>query len=41
VRLLYGLVDPSNTGMIALARRLGFDVDEVPGGATVVVSLAL
>jgi acetyltransferase len=41
LRLLYGLVDPSNTGMIALARRLDFDIDEVPNGATVVVSLDL
>lgn len=41
VQLLYGLVDPSNAGMIALARRLGFDVDEGPAGAMVVVSLEL
>ena len=41
LRLLYGLVDRSNTAMIALARRMGFDVDEVPAGATVVVTLAL
>ena len=41
LRLLYGLVDRSNTAMIALARRLGFDVDEVPAGATVVVTLEL
>lgn len=41
VRLLYGLVAPSNVGMLALARRLGFDVDKVPGGTTAVVSLAL
>jgi hypothetical protein len=27
--------------MIALARRLDFDIDEVPNGATVVVSLDL
>ena len=39
VRLLYGLVDPSNTGMLSLARRVGFDIDHVPGGSTVVVSL--
>jgi len=39
--LLYGLVDRSNTAMIALARRMGFDVDEVPAGATVVVTLEL
>jgi len=38
VSLLYGLVNPSNTAMIALARRLKFDVDEVPDIATVVVS---
>ncbi|HSV19312.1 MAG TPA: GNAT family N-acetyltransferase [Casimicrobiaceae bacterium] len=38
---LYGLVNASNSAMIALARRLGFDVDEVPGGATVVVSLEM
>lgn len=36
--LLYGLVDRSNTAMIALARRLRFDVDEAPVGATVVVT---
>ena len=41
LRLLYGLVDPSNAAMIALARRLGFDVDEVPAGATVVVTREL
>jgi len=40
-RLLYGLVNASNTAMMALARRLGFDIDEVPGGATVVVSLEM
>jgi acetyltransferase len=40
VRQLYGLVAPTNTGMLALARRLGFDVDHVPGGTTAVVSLA-
>jgi hypothetical protein len=39
--MLYGLVDPANAGMIALAQRLGFDIDHVPGGATVVVSLEL
>jgi acetyltransferase len=41
VRLLYGLVDRSNTSMIALAQRLGFDIDEVPTGATVVASMEL
>lgn len=41
IRMLYGLVDPANAAMIALAQRLGFDVDHVPGGATVVVSLEL
>ena len=41
VRLLYGLVDPSNTSMLALARRLSFDIDHVPGGSTSVVSLEL
>ena len=41
LRLLYGLVDRSNTAMIALARRMGFDVYEVPAGATVVVTLEL
>jgi len=40
VRLLYGLVDPSNAAMIGLARRLGFDVDDKTG-AKVVVSLEL
>lgn len=39
--LLYGLVDPANVGMLALARRLGFEIDHVPGGVTVVVSLDL
>jgi RimJ/RimL family protein N-acetyltransferase len=39
VRLLYGLVNASNAAMIGLARRLGFDVDEVPGSGTVIVSL--
>ena len=39
MRLLYGLVDPSNIGMLGLARRLGFDVDHRPGEATVVVSI--
>jgi acetyltransferase len=38
LRLLYGLVDRSNTAMIELARRLRFEVDEVPAGATVVVT---
>jgi acetyltransferase len=41
VRLLYGLVSPSNAGMLALARRLGFEIDRVAGGRTVVVSLDL
>ena len=41
VRLLYGLVTSSNTGMLALAHRLGFDIDHVPGSTTVVVSLDL
>lgn len=41
VRLLYGLVAPSNAGMLGLARELGFDIDHVPGGRTVVVSLDL
>jgi len=40
VRLLYGLVDPSNAAMIGLARRLGFDVEDKTG-AKVVVSLEL
>lgn len=40
-RLLYGLVAASNTPMLGLARRLGFEVDHVPGGRTVVVSLDL
>jgi acetyltransferase len=41
LRMLYGLVDRSNTAMIALARRVGFEVDDVPGGATAVVTLEL
>ena len=41
VRMLYGLVAPSNIAMLALARRLGFDVDHVPGGTTAVVTLEL
>jgi len=41
VRLLYGRVRSSNVGMLALARRLGFDIDQAPRGATVVVSLDL
>jgi acetyltransferase len=41
VRMLYGLVAPSNVAMLALARRLGFDVDHVPGGTTAVVTLEL
>lgn len=41
VEQLYGLVAPSNDGMLALARGLGFDVEHVPGGTTVVVSLDL
>ncbi|MCC7325310.1 MAG: GNAT family N-acetyltransferase [Burkholderiales bacterium] len=41
VRLLYGLVAPSNAGMLGLARELGFEVDHVPGGGTVVVSIDL
>ena len=41
VRLLYGRVSSSNVGMLALARRLGFDIDQAPRGATVVVSLDL
>ncbi len=41
VQLLYGLVAPSNTGMLGLARELGFEVEHVPGGRTVVVSLDL
>lgn len=41
VDLLYGLVAPSNEGMLTLARRLGFDVEHLPGGTTVVVSLDL
>jgi acetyltransferase len=40
LRLLYGLVDRSNSSMIALAQRLGFSVDAAPGGATVVVTHA-
>ena len=39
--LLYGLVHPSNASMLALARRLGFHIDHVPGGTTAVVSLEL
>jgi GNAT superfamily N-acetyltransferase len=39
VRLLYGLVDASNDSMIGLARRLGFDVEQVPDSGTVIVSL--
>jgi acetyltransferase len=41
LRVLYGLVDPANGGMLALASRLGFDIDHVPGGSTAVVWLAL
>jgi acetyltransferase len=41
VRLLYGLVGPSNAGMLGLARRLGFEVDHVPRGTIAVVSLEL
>jgi len=41
VRLLYGLVASSNTGMLGLARALGFEVDHVPDSGTVVVSLDL
>ena len=41
LRVLYGLVAPSNAGMLGLARELGFDFDRVPGGRTVVVSLDL
>jgi len=41
VALLYGLVAPSNDGMLALARVLGFDVEQVPGGTAAVVSLDL
>lgn len=41
VQQLYGLVAASNAGMLALARRTGFDIDHVPGGGTVVVSLDL
>lgn len=41
VDLLYGLVDSSNGAMLALARRLGFEIEHVPGAATVVVSLEL
>lgn len=40
LRLLYGLVDQSNSSMIALAQGLGFSVDGAPGGATVVVTHA-
>ena len=41
LRVLYGLVDPANRGMLALAGRLGFDIDHVPGGSTVVVTRQL
>ena len=41
VELLYGLVAPSNDGMLALAQALGFEIEHVPGGTTVVVSLDL
>lgn len=41
VELLYGLVAPSNRGMLALSRSLGFEVEHVPGGTTAVVSLHL
>jgi acetyltransferase len=41
VGLLYGLVDRSNEAMLGLGRRLGFDVDDVPGGVTTVLSLEL
>jgi ribosomal protein S18 acetylase RimI-like enzyme len=41
VNHLFGLVDSSNGAMLALARRLGFDVEYVPGGTTAVVSLEL
>jgi acetyltransferase len=41
VERLYGLVAPSNSGMLALARSMGFDVEHVPGGTAVVVSLDL
>lgn len=41
IHVLYGLVVPSNTRMLALARRLGFDIEHVPGGDTAVVSLDL
>lgn len=41
VHLLYGLASPSDAGMLALARRLGFEIDRIPGGTTVVVSLEL
>jgi hypothetical protein len=39
--MLYGLVAPANAGMLALARRLGFEVEHVAGGTTVIVSLDL
>jgi acetyltransferase len=39
VGLLYGLVDPSNSGMLALARKLGFEIDRPPDEAPVIVSI--
>ena len=41
VELLYGVVAPSNSGMLALARALGFEVDHVEGTNAVIVSLHL
>jgi acetyltransferase len=39
VGLLYGLVDPTNAGMLALARKLGFEIDRPPDAAPVIVSI--
>jgi GNAT superfamily N-acetyltransferase len=39
IRMIYGLVTPTNLGMLGLARSLGFEIDHIPGGMTVVVSL--
>jgi acetyltransferase len=39
VGLLYGLVDASNARMLALAQRLGFEIERSSDGRTAVISL--
>lgn len=41
IGLLYGLVNAANERMLGLARRLGFEIEHVPGDRTAVISLDL